>query len=240
MANFWEAGGASGVVAAYEPLGAPDLASSYVNRANPGTYDAAPGVAPTFDAGTGWSFNGTTQYLTTGLVPDVSGQDWTLLVRFASVTGSGNRIAVGMVTTGGNDRALYVQVKSSPNAMQAANGGAGTFVNYVPAMTGGVFGVAGRTAYRDGSAESTLLGSNAGVGTAAPLFVGALNINGSPGQYLPGRVVALAIYDQTLDASEVAAVSAAMAALPTGGSWGGGAVASIVAQMAHHRAVFGG
>jgi hypothetical protein len=42
-------------VAAYQPIGAPSLAASYVILANPGTYDAAPGVAPTFDAATGWT-----------------------------------------------------------------------------------------------------------------------------------------------------------------------------------------
>lgn len=34
-----------------------NLASSYINLANPGTYDATPVVAPTF--GDGWEFTGT-------------------------------------------------------------------------------------------------------------------------------------------------------------------------------------
>jgi hypothetical protein len=66
---WWLAGGvaAANAIAVYQPKGAADLAASYVNLANPGTYDAAPGTAPTFDAATGWTFNGSTQYLTTGV-----------------------------------------------------------------------------------------------------------------------------------------------------------------------------
>ena len=69
-------------IAAYQPKGAADLAASYVNLITPGTYNAAPGTAPTFDAATGWTFNGSTQYLTTGVVP-ASG--YSMLVRVADM-----------------------------------------------------------------------------------------------------------------------------------------------------------
>ena len=54
-AQWWLSGGVSAAncVAAYQPIGATSLAASYTNLANPGTYTAAPGVAPTFDAATG-------------------------------------------------------------------------------------------------------------------------------------------------------------------------------------------
>ncbi len=43
--TWWDNNGAiSGCVAAYQPKGAADLAASYVNLANSGTYNAAPGV----------------------------------------------------------------------------------------------------------------------------------------------------------------------------------------------------
>ena len=50
-------------IAAYQPKGAASLAASYVNLVTPGTYDAAPGTAPTFDSALGWTFDGTSQYL---------------------------------------------------------------------------------------------------------------------------------------------------------------------------------
>lgn len=67
-ADWWVVPGKT-CVAAYQPIGAASLAASYVNLANPGTYDAAPGVAPTWASATGWTFNGSTQYLTTGITP---------------------------------------------------------------------------------------------------------------------------------------------------------------------------
>lgn len=49
--------------AAFQPIGAASLAASYVSLYNPTTWDAAPVVAPTFDAATGWEFDGATTYL---------------------------------------------------------------------------------------------------------------------------------------------------------------------------------
>ena len=43
--SWWVVAGKT-CVAAYEPLGAASLAASYVNLANPGTYDATPGTTP--------------------------------------------------------------------------------------------------------------------------------------------------------------------------------------------------
>lgn len=83
-ANWWEAGGATNCVAAYQPKGAASLAASYVNLANPGVFDAAPGVAPTWDAATGWSFNGSTQYLRSG-VPGSAAVSF--LMRFSDCSG---------------------------------------------------------------------------------------------------------------------------------------------------------
>ena len=66
--------------------GAASLAASYINLANPGTYDAAPGTAPSFDTATGWTFAAaSSQYLTTGIV---FGVNWTILVRVGSATQS--------------------------------------------------------------------------------------------------------------------------------------------------------
>jgi hypothetical protein len=59
----------SDCVAAYQPKEASSEESSYINLVNPGTYNAAPGVAPTWNSG-GWLFNGTTQYLKTGVKPN--------------------------------------------------------------------------------------------------------------------------------------------------------------------------
>ena len=79
--QWWLAGGIhpSQVVAAYQPKGAVDLAASYVNLANPGTNDAQVGVAPALDS-SGWVFGGS-QHVNTGVVPD---ENYCLAIRIAS------------------------------------------------------------------------------------------------------------------------------------------------------------
>jgi hypothetical protein len=96
MANGWwnNNGAIAGCVAAYQPIGAADLAASYVNLFNPGTNNAAPGTAPTWDVTDGWIFGGT-NYLNTGIVPADS---YSVFVRF---------------TNGGVDKFLISSLKSS-------------------------------------------------------------------------------------------------------------------------------
>lgn len=74
---------AANCLVAYQPKGAASLAASYINLANPGTYDAAPVVAPTWDTINGWIFNGTTQYLKigAGLIPQ---NGYSMLIRYTN------------------------------------------------------------------------------------------------------------------------------------------------------------
>lgn len=51
---------AANCIVAYQPKGAASLAASYVNLANPGTYNAEPGSAPSFDTTIGWTFTTST------------------------------------------------------------------------------------------------------------------------------------------------------------------------------------
>ena len=54
-ANWWQSGGASGCVAAYQAKGAANYAASLVNLANPGTLDLTIAVAPSWTAAAGWT-----------------------------------------------------------------------------------------------------------------------------------------------------------------------------------------
>ena len=199
-ANWWEAGGATGIVAAYQPKGAASLAASYTNLANPGTYNASPGVAPTWAAATGWTFNGSTQYLTAGIV--LFG-GWTVLLRFSSATlgttanifgaspDATNRFRFGPRTAG----IIYVF-------------GAGV-ATVAPAITSGVIGMAGSQPYRNGVADGSALAAWTGSGSIVA-FIGAFNSAGTPSGYQAANVQALAIYSATLTGAQVAAVTAAM------------------------------
>jgi hypothetical protein len=208
VADPWYlAGGAPTPVAAYQPIGAASLAASYTNLVNPGTFDAAPGVAPTWSAVTGWGFNGSTQYLTTGVVPNSN--NWTMLVRFSGVT-SGAATVIGSYSADGLAR-FYLQpdyfgTKWYSNGGHAQSRGDG--------IASGVMAVAGRQPYLNGATDGA---ANLATGTwtnALPAIIGALNHSGNAVQFFTGNVQSIAIYDTSTDhAVWVPAVSAAMAAL---------------------------
>ena len=203
-ANWWEAGGASGAVAAYQPKGAASLAASYISRANPGTYDAAPGVAPTWASGTGWTFNGSTQYLTTGVA---MGSGYTMIARYSGVLAATGSILGARSAT----PYFYMRPRSS-----AASGrsqyvwGAASLTGAALNQASGVVAMAGNACYFNGSLEGSV--SSTFSGSSVALFVGAYN-NGSPADFFAGNVLAVAIYNTTLTAPQVAAISTAMAAL---------------------------
>lgn len=208
-AAWYLAGGVSAAncIAAYTPKGAASLAASYDNNAAPGngladgTYDAAPGVAPSFDTATGWTMGG--KYLATGITP--TDTTWSAIIRFSNATGNGNDYCLfGALTSG--TRTFFIQRKTLSNH-QYGNGGS---LAKSGALTQGVLAIAGSTGYLNGTSEGTI---GAGTAPAVQVYIGALNISGSALQPTDGTIQAFAIYNATLSAAQVAAISAAMAAL---------------------------
>lgn len=202
-AAWYLAGGVSAAncVAAYAPKGAASLAASYTNLANPGTYDCTVGVAPTWAAATGWTF-AASAYLTTGITP-ASDVSWTVLCRFSNLTNDG--AVFGSVGPG----TFYLRPNMGGNSRYAYR--ESTYYDIAPTKTSGVQGWAGNTRYRDGTADGATVGS---INGALPtIFIGARNNAGNAISQLSGKIQAFAIYNVTLDAATVAAISAAMAAL---------------------------
>jgi hypothetical protein len=72
--------------------------------------------------------------------------------------------------------------------------------------------VSGQQGYYNGSTDGGAIGAWVGTGTQQ-VYIGGLNNNGVLSQLISGNIQATAIYSTTLTASQVAAVSAAMAAL---------------------------
>lgn len=198
--GWWDGNGTiSGCVAAYQPIGAASLAASYVNLANPGTYDAAPGTAPSFAAATGWTFNGSTQELTTGITP-TNDQSWSMIVRTEDEESNGNPWICG-----GNSSA-YFALAGRFTGTQVIYGN-GAFLAPSPILVTGVLAIAGNKGYRNGTAESGTIGTQAGSFQAVRIgYAGANN-------RFKGKVLAFAIYSATLTSGQIATVSAAMAAL---------------------------
>jgi len=201
-AIWYNAGGAPDPIAAYKPKGAASLAASYVNLVNAGTYDAAPGVAPTLGAG-GWTFNGTTQYLTTGITPNTA--NWSALVQLANGA-SGATVNTPFGSFDGNG---FLIIQNPADDVTHYYNSALLFV--VPRITSGNLGFAAQTAYRNGVAESGGMAFTAN--PAVALYIGALNVSGGAGKFFSGDIAEFAIWNTTLTAPQVLAVATAMSAL---------------------------
>lgn len=197
-AKWWQVPGAT-CVAAYQPKGAADLAASYVNLANPGTYNAAPGVAPTLAAG-GWSFDGVDDYLSS----QVSALGTTsLAIRF--VWTSPNKHFYG---TSGSQTRFYTQ---SANGQSIAGYGSGTGVLGGTAFSSGIVAAAGAEYYQNGISQGTVSGTFTGTGGA--IYIGALNNGGTAASFCAVTIAAVAIYSTVLSADDVAALTTRMQAL---------------------------
>jgi len=195
-ANWWEAGGASGCLAAYQPKGAADYASSKVNLANPGTYDAYEGIAPAWAADRGWIFDGT-MCLLTGIMPALT---YTIIARFANVNPPANNYIL----------AAYDNV----NAMAINEGNYGkrmwwrgsTMFWNGSSVASGVQALANRDAYMDGVFIDTL--ADAGSAPTTQLVLGAFHDGAWGG--MEGDILAAAIYDHGLTSGKILAVTTAV------------------------------
>lgn len=191
------------VVAVYQPVGAASLAASYVNIVNPGTYNAAAGVDPTWSASTGWTFNGTTQYLTTGITEAGGSPTWTFLVCYSGTPAS-NRCAFGATYSNGGCeiRPVYGTdvLYTHGNGFLAA-----------PALTGlNVLGFSGSLLYRNGVYDG-----DTGAFTSAAdraIYIGAQN-TGSASNFFNANIRAFVVCSSTQSAAQIYQASIGMLAL---------------------------
>jgi len=201
----WLAGGIprTACVAAYEPVCAVSRADSYINRANPGTYDAtAPVAAPTWADSTGWTFNGTTQYLSTGLN---QADGMSVVLRLSNLSG-----AVGTPFGDRGDPRIFL-VANHPEFWHygSYNGGGTTLVGtqvQVTAITPGRGYLNGRLV--------TEFTYTWGGGYYLPMTIGARNYSGGVYSFMGVDIQALYIYNVTLTPTQVKAVTDAMNMLP--------------------------
>lgn len=189
--------------AAYQAIGAVSQAASYVNLANPGNNNAVVVSAPTWGAATGWTFDGVAQNLRAGALSD-SQEAMTIIVRYANLGTHGDKARCVM---GSTFLSLHANLQISPFTKnlywyRGNNGVAGAAT---PA--GGVMALAGTSAYFNGA----YVGNTAfGGALSRNIFIGT-STQGS--QFFNGDVLAAGIAMSVLTAEQVAAVSAAMAAL---------------------------
>jgi hypothetical protein len=187
-------------VAAYEPFGAASLADSYINVANPGTFDAASGVAPTF--GLGWDFlASSSQYLTTGIT---AGQNWSAFVCIANVT---LNVGCAFGTDAANNSRFYLWPRHASGVVY----GGGGLIIAAPQLAAGTLAIGGHQGYRNGVADGAATAAYVG-DPPWPLLIGALAAaaTGAASQFMTGSILYLAIWDTIITDVQFAAMDAAV------------------------------
>lgn len=191
-------------VLAYQPKGAADLASSYINIAHPGTLDASPATAPPGLSPTdGWLFDGT-KYLNTGMA-ELS-ETWTHIIQYkinvanhnGSVYGNYHGDATKICTEIGTYGGAY-------SVYHSAGYGYGGLL-FGPAYPVGDFAVvaiAGNKAYINGVPFPTPIPQFGRTVPSPPFRVGWSGENSK----LNGAIVAVASYNRTLSQAEITAVT---------------------------------
>lgn len=123
---------AANVLAAYHPKGAASLAASYVNKANPGTYNLSPGNAPILDA-YGWDSTSGTPYLNIGNGGYTLSGAWTIIARLKCGTIGSSRSYIGGLV----DLAVACGVLAT-GVPRAFSNTSGNIINGTTALTAGV------------------------------------------------------------------------------------------------------
>ncbi len=198
---WWLAGGISSgdCVLAYAPIGASDETAARVNLANPGTYDATAGSAPSWNTATGWSFNGS-QWLRSNF--SVNSVSYTLIVRFANIgTGSGDDYRIG--------NAIHYVIPRFESNKRGFSYYGFNFLGASTNIVSGTMAQAGENSYYNGAADGTL---TATLYSSLEYFIGARSA--TPEQPMVGDIVAYAVYSRVLNSTEVAALHTAMMGLP--------------------------
>ena len=205
---WYLAGGAPTPLAVYQPIGAADYAASLINLANPGTNNAYAGAAPSWAAGTGWSFlAASSQYLKTGITV-TNTTDRAVLIRFANRATNG--YLFGTITVTGSQYAVTVQGNNGSNKRAYGNGGQRAVD---AAITAGVVGFASDRAYLNG-VDDGQISSTYTFASNLEAFIGCRNFNGSPNTYQTLDVMAFVWWSTSVGhATWMPAVSAAMVAL---------------------------
>jgi hypothetical protein len=210
-AAWWDPNGEGlPVWAAYQPVGAASLSASYQDLSGHGRHLSA-GVVPSWSAGSGWTFNGATQYLVTGFRPDQD-QSQTVIIQFSGFAtgGSTQQVAVGTSNGPSNENLSICLAWNSSTTYGYRNG------HYKIVSTGqrsaGNLCIAGNRGYYDGSLEVSEIGPW-GAAPAHNLYIGGRNSAGSLQYPAAFTLIAIAIYDGVLTSNQVAAVATAMAAI---------------------------
>lgn len=213
---WWLAGGMQldACIAAYQPVGAASYVASKVNLVNPGTYNAADGAAyPDWDATNGWRFDGSNDYLDSGIVHASS---YTVICRFVrrGDTGAATQVFFGANTVNTRYYLGYASnsVAEADRLRPIYGWGTASYNNLgaTIAVNGvGVMCLADKKTYWDGSYVADVTATYTNTNTKTD-YIGGYNNNGTAALFSQIDILALAIYNATLTADNIAALTTAM------------------------------
>jgi hypothetical protein len=186
------------VVAAYTPIKKTTLAESYINDANPGTYDATPIVAPSLVTSKGWQFSTVAgSMLNTHIIP-TNNQTWSMVIKYRDFVKTTNEQALAGTYAASQKIFMLVLGKSSNPNMIFANGSSKA-VSTSPSEA--VMAVAGNKGY----ISSIEVATNISVGSgniSYEILIGAVN-GATPGWFANCIIESVAIYNKILTLDEL-------------------------------------
>jgi len=200
----------AGIVAAYQPIGAPGPLMARVNMARGGTnrLRATDGTAPDWSAARGWVFTAaSSQYLKTGILTSTN---HTIITAFAGMANQDGGGLVGDAWQGFSPRYYGIRHYHGASGEDMAAGSG---------VASGVMAVSPSGGYYNGVLETT---GYVMATLGRMILIGCLGSNsaGAPSAiYATADVRAVAIYDVTLSAVQVRDASRQMAYCDSNPDW---------------------
>ena len=189
--------------------GPTSLAESYVNLANPGTYDLTLGIAPAWNDASGWDFTGL-EYLKTGVIP-TSLPGWSMFVQYTDLTVLTQTYLCGEYDSVFPQGYLAILYRTGGfNSMTVFSGGtSGQLANNAPALVSGNYAICNLSPYRDGVIEGNLVPNNFASSPNLDIYIGSHNRDGIPTNNTTAKIRALAIYNIEINSNQAAALGTA-------------------------------
>jgi hypothetical protein len=204
-ANWWLAGGVSNgdCLGAYASKGVASLAASYADL-NGSTNALTTADAPTWDAETGWTFNGSSNHL---ILPfKAQNGQRSIVLKFDS-GGSVSTEAVFGAYDGTASTRFYL--RNSSGGTSRLWGWGNNPSSKVGVMTNGVVALCGATAYKDGDVDEAEVGTSFLLSTTTYIHIGCLAQPGL-GSFYSGNITSVAFYNAVLTEAQVEAIGEAM------------------------------
>ena len=203
--RWWQISGVEtgDIVAVYQPIGADTLAKSYLNLVNPGTNDANPIVAPSWDTTIGWTFSGT-EHLTTGIVGNGL---HTYIARLNNIASDAvQRVMMGYSSGRsqflGTETIGTIELPSKYNTSFLGSVGTGSTSELIACL-------ARNKVYANGTLVASISDSNLDTWSEGEISI-ANDLGLDP---YTGDISAMAIYNRELTQPEIAEIGGNMSAL---------------------------